>query len=467
MKAIAVDLGATSGRVMCIDHSNGRFFLEEDARFLNKTYIDSNGYLHWDFQYLLNNVIGGIKTALIKNPDAESIAIDTWGVDYGLLDKSGKLIHDPYCYRDEHSFATQKDVLSKIPFEKIYSICGIQNLHFNTIYQLAGDPTGFDNVETFLMIPDLIAYYLTGEKRLEETNASTTSLYSKKEEKISTELLNAIGVPERIFPKLIKAGDTYGYLKEEFLPVGINKKIKVIASPTHDTASAVLGANGEGEFAYISSGTWSLIGTELKEPLTNEKARQYNFTNEIGYGNTVRFLKNTMGMFLINEIRNDYEAKGNKISVSDIVPLVNEAKDLNTLIDVNDPIFEAPGNMLNKLDTYLTKTNQEKPSSPGETMKLIYKSMAVAYKDIISHLEEITAKKINSILIVGGGNQAEILNQYLANECKIEVITGASEATILGNALCQFIALGEIKDVITGRRDIANSISSKTYYPKV
>ncbi len=467
MKTIAVDLGATSGRVMCIDHRDGHFFLEEDARFLNKTYIDSNGYLRWDFSYLLENVINGIRTALIKNPDAESIGVDTWGVDYGLLDKNGKLMHDPYCYRDEHSFNAQKDVLNKIPFEKIYSICGIQNLHFNTIYQLAGDPTYFDKAGTFLMIPDLIAYYLTGEKRLEETNASTTSLYSKKEEKISIELLDAIGIPERIFPKLIKAGDTYGYLKEEFLPVGINRKIKVIASPTHDTASAVLGANGEGEFAYISSGTWSLIGTELKEPLTTNIAREYNFTNEIGYGNTIRFLKNTMGMFLINEIRNDYKVKGNEISTNDIVSLVNEAKDLNSLVDVNDPIFETPGDMLNKLDTYLTKTNQEKPSSPGEAMKLIYKSMAVSYKDIIAHLEEITSKKIKSILVVGGGNQAEILNQYLANECNLEVITGASEATILGNALCQFIALGEIKDVITGRRDIANSISSKTYYPKV
>ncbi len=467
MKTIAVDLGATSGRVMCIDHENGRFSLEENTRFLNKTYTDSEGYLHWDFSYLLKNVIDGIQEALKKNPDAKAIGIDTWGVDYGLLDRNGKLIHDPYCYRDNHSFDTQKKILNKIPFEDIYSICGIQNLHFNTIYQLAGDPTGFENVETFLMIPDLIAYYLTGEKRLEETNASTTSLYSRKEGKMSSKLLEIIDVPERIFPKIIKPGDTYGYLKKEFLPEGVDKEIKVIASPTHDTASAVLGANGEGEFAYISSGTWSLIGTELQEPLMNKSALGYNFTNEIGCGNTIRFLKNTMGMFLINEIRNDYEAKGTKISIKDIVPMVKEAKDLQSVIDVNDPIFEKPGDMLNKLDQYLTLTKQEKPSTPGETMKLIYKSMAIAYKDIISHLEEITSRKISSILIVGGGNQAEILNRYLANECKIEVRTGASEATILGNALCQFIALGEIKNVVEGRKDIGESISSKTYYPQV
>lgn len=465
MKVIAIDLGATSGRVMTITHENNRFSYKENARFLNRTYTNNDGYLCWDFPYLFENIKEGIKSALEESEDIESIAIDTWGVDYGFLDKNGNLIHDPYCYRDSHSFETQKRVLEKIPFSKIYSLVGIQNLHFNTIYQLAGDPTGFDKVDTFLMIPDLIAYFLTGEKRLEETNASTTSLYDRSKGEMSKELLNEINVPERIFPKLIKPGETYGLLKKEFLPEGMDKEIKVIASPTHDTASAVLGTNGEGDFAYISSGTWSLIGTELKEPLMNSKSLEYNFTNEIGYDNTIRFLKNTMGMFLINEIRNDYAKRGIEIKTKDIVPLVNQANDLPTIIEVNDKIFEEPNDMLNKLDTYLTRTNQAKPSTPGECMKLIYKSMAIAYKKIISDLEELTSRKINSILLVGGGNQAEILNQYLANVCKIKVITGSSEATILGNALCQFIALGEIKDVKEGRKDISNSISSKTYYP--
>lgn len=465
MKVIAIDLGATSGRVMTITHENHRFSYQENARFLNRTYTNNEGYLCWDFSYLFENIRNGILQALKENEDVGSIAIDTWGVDYGFIDKNGSLIHDPYCYRDSHSFATQENILKKVPFSKIYSLVGIQNLHFNTIYQLAGDPTGFENVDTFLMIPDLIAYFLTGEKRLEETNASTTSLFDRSKGEMSKELLNAINVPERIFPKLIKPGETYGFLKKEYLPEGMDKNIKVIASPTHDTASAVLGANGEGDFAYISSGTWSLIGTELNDPLMNEKSLEYNFTNEIGYGNTIRFLKNTMGMFLINEIRNDYKKHGIDIETKDIVPLVNQAKDIDTVIDVNDKIFEEPNIMLNKLDIYLARTRQAKPSTPGECMKLIYKSMAIAYKKIISQLEELTSRKINSILVVGGGNQAEILNQYLANECQIKVITGSSEATIMGNALCQFIALGEIKDVREGRKEISNSISSKTYYP--
>ncbi len=450
---------------MTITHENNYFSYKENARFLNRTYTNNEGYLCWDFSYLLENIKQGIMAALKENEDVKSIAIDTWGVDYGFLDKDGKLIHDPYCYRDSRSFETQKRVLEKIPFSKIYSLVGIQNLHFNTIYQLAGDPTGFDKVGTFLMIPDLIAYFLTGEKRLEETNASTTSIYDRSKKEMSKELLKEIDVPERIFPKLIKPGESYGLLKKEFMPEGMNENVKVIASPSHDTASAVLGANGEGDFAYISSGTWSLIGVELKEPLMNSKSLEYNFTNEIGYDNTIRFLKNTMGMFLINEIRNDYAKKGIEIKTKDIVALVNEAKDLPTVIDVNDKIFEEPNDMLNKFGTYLTRTNQIKPSTPGEYMKLIYKSMAISYKKIISELEELTSRKINSILVVGGGNQAEILNQYLANVCQIKVITGSSEATILGNALCQFISLGEIRDVKEGRKDISNSISSKTYYP--
>lgn len=464
MKVIAIDLGATSGRVMTITHKNHHFSYQENSRFLNRTYTDENGYLHWDFPYLFENIKKGILTALSENPDAESISIDTWGVDYGIV-RDGKLLHDPYCYRDSHSFESQKKTLAKIPFSKIYSLTGIQNIHFNTIYQLAGDPTEFLEGDTFLMMPDLIAYFLSGAKRLEETNASTTSLYLRKEGKISRELLHVIGVDESLFPPIIKPGETYGLLKKEFLPKGLNKDIKVIACGSHDTASAVLGANGEGDFAYISSGTWSLIGTELQDPLMSEQCRLYNFTNEIGYNQTIRFLKNTMGMFIINEIRNDFKNKGIEISNKDIVPLVNMAKDVNATIDVNDPVFEKPGNMIAKMDKYLADTKQEKPTTLGEYMKLIYHSMAKNYKETISQLEELTNRKIHSILIVGGGNQAAILNQYLANACQIKVVTGASEATILGNAMAQFIALGEIPNAIEGRKDIAASISSKTYYP--
>lgn len=465
MKVIAIDLGATSGRVMVVTHHDHRFSLEEVARFANRTYLDAKGYLRWDFSYLLSNIKKGIFTALEKHPDVSSIGIDTWGVDYGLL-KDEKLLNDPICYRDSHSFESQKKILAEIPFSSIYSLTGIQNLHFNTIYQLAADPTDFSNVDDLLLIPDLIAFELTGAKRMEETNASTTSLYLRNEGKISDQLLKLTNVPNSIFPPMIHVGETYGYLKEEYTPSSLKKRIAVIAAPTHDTASAVLGAAGVGNFAYISSGTWSLIGTELKEPIMNEQSRAYNFTNEIGYPHTIRFLKNTMGMFLLNEIRNDYKKKGIDIKVEDIVPLAEKARDVGFSLDVDDPLFEQPGDMLSKLNQYLKENHHDVALSVGETIKLVYRSMAKKYKTIVEQLEELTHVKMNSILVVGGGNQASLLNQYIAEECNIDVITGASEATVIGNALSQLIALQEIPSVEEGRKDIRNSFPSFIYQSK-
>ncbi len=465
MKVIAVDLGATSGRVMAVTHENGRFRIEECARFLNKTHIDEKGYLRWDFSYLLDNVKNGIKEALRKHPDVASIGIDTWGVDYGLL-KNGKLIDDPICYRDAHSFESQERMLKKMPFSKIYELAGIQNIHLNTLYQLGADPRNPKEADTLLLMPDLLAYFLTGAKRMEETNASTTSLYSYEKRQVLNELLSLADVPSGLFPPMIFPGEKYGCLLKECLPDSLDKQIDVIAVATHDTASAVLAASGTGDFAYISSGTWSLIGTELDHKIANEKSREYNFTNEIGYDHSIRFLKNEMGMFILNEIRSDYKKKGIDIKVDDIVPLSEKAKDMPFAIDIDDPIFEQPGEMLRKLDEYLKKKGIDVTMTPGETIKLIYRSMAKKYDAVIKQLEELTEKRLTSILIVGGGNQASLLNQYIANQTQKPVVTGPSEATVVGNALAQFIALKDVKDVATGREQIAASFPARVYYPK-
>lgn len=464
MKVIAIDLGATSGRVMTITHENQRFSLEENARFLNRTYLDEKGYLRWDFSYLFSQIKEGLVKALEKHPDASSVGIDTWGVDYGLI-KDDRLIDNPICYRDTHSFASQKEVLSKMPFSNIYSLVGIQNLHFNTIYQLAADKTDFSSVDSLLLIPDLIAYFLTGAKRMEETNASTTSLYDASSRSVLEELLALSSTPKSVFAPLIFPGEKYGNLKKEFLPSICQKDIPVVAVSTHDTASAVLGASGEGRFAYISSGTWSLIGTELDKPIMTKKSEQYNFTNEIGYNHSVRFLKNTMGMFLLNELRNDYKKNEIDIATKDIASLGEKAKDVDFTLDVDDPLFEQPGEMLSKLDAYLKRNGATTDLTPGEVIRLVYRSMAKKYHQIILELEELTGNKMNSILVVGGGNQASLLNQFIADECQIEVITGASEATIMGNALAQFIALGEIPSVKEGRKEVKESFPSYTYHP--
>lgn len=465
MKVISVDLGATSGRVMTVTLEGGKFSYVENARFLNKVYRAKDGVLRWDFPYLLSHVIEGIQKALEASPDALSIGIDTWGVDFGLI-KDGKLIENPACYRDERTFDSQKRLLQKIPFSKIYEITGIQNLHINTIYQLYAEKTDFKNVDQLLLIPDLIAYFLTGSARMEETMASTTSLYDQKEKKISSELLKEIGVPERIFPKMIHAGEAYGNLKKEYLPAGFKRDIPVLAVCTHDTASAVLGANGKGQFAYISSGTWSLIGTEAKKPIINEESRKANFTNEIGYASSIRFLKNAMGMFLINEVRNDYASKGEEIKVSSIKPLVDEAEDMPTYLNIDDPLFETPGNMLAKVKEYTDREKLPYPDTPGKMMKVIYRSMAFNYRKTIEQLKELTSLDIRSILIVGGGNQATVLNQYTADACNVMVQTGAHEATAMGNALAQFLAAGVISSVEEGREAIGRSIDSSSYFPK-
>jgi rhamnulokinase len=265
---------------------------------------------------------------------------------------------------------------------------------------------------------------------------------------------------------MIHPGEEYGKLKKEYLPEGIHKDIPVIAVCTHDTGSAVLGANGKGKFAYISSGTWSLIGTELNKPIINQESLTANFTNEIGYHSTIRFLKNTMGMFLCNQVRDDYEKNGVHFSVKDIATLVNEAEDIDTFLAVDDPIFETPGDMLSKVAAYCERTNQAFPSTPGQMLKVIYKSMALTYKKIIAKLEVLADERIHSILVVGGGNQATILNQYTASACGIDVITGPSEATILGNSLAQLLALGDVASVEEGREDLTRSIESKIYRPQ-
>ena len=464
MKVIAIDIGATSGRVMTVKEEGGKISYEENNRFLNRIY-EENDTLYWDFELLFNNIKEGIKLALEKNPDIRSIGIDTWAVDYGVIDKEGKLISNPICYRDTHTFKKQKEVLSIIPFEELYKKVGIQNLHFNTIYQLYKDER-LKSADKILMIPDLIAYYLTGSMRLEETNASTTSLYDFKNKKIDEEILSKLNIPSSIFPSIIYPNESYGDLKDEYYPENYHgNKIEVLAVCTHDTASAVLGTDGFDKFAYLSSGTWSLLGTELKEPRYNKECMEANFTNEIGYNSTVRYLKNTMGMFLINELRDDFKKNGKEIPVSKIKEYVDSSSDIDSYLDTNAPCFETPGDMKNKIDKYLEMTGQTKPVDEKQYLRLVYQSMALSYRYLVDKLEELTGDKIDSLIIVGGGNQAVVLNQFTANALSRKVVTGPIEATVVGNATAQFLHHSIFKDVNEARKAIYNSTKSDVYFP--
>ncbi len=464
MKCIAVDIGATSGRVMTVTYENGTFSYREDKRFVNRIY-EKEGILRWDFSLLFDNIVSGIHEALKKSQDIVSIGIDTWAVDYGMLDKEGRLLEDPVCYRDTHSFESQKKLQERIPFSEIYAIAGIQDLHFNTIYQLYGRRKELEKADRILMIPDLIAYFLGGEKRIEYTNLSTTSLFDPRKQEISARLLEAIGIKKDIFPEIIHPGESYGVLSRTLFPE-LERDIPILAVPTHDTASAVLGTDGFDDFAYLSSGTWSLLGTELKEPIITKESMKANFTNELGYDHTVRFLKNTMGMFIANELRKNFLDMEEPIPVEEIVPLVEESKDVDCFIDPDDPLFETPGDMIYKVDSYLERTRQERLRGRGEYLRVIYQSMAINYGLVLDNLMRIGGRKFDSLIIVGGGNQAEILNRYAACATGARVETGPIEATVLGNALAQFIANGAIADKEEGRRRLKDSIAVRTYMPQ-
>ncbi len=463
MKVIAVDIGATSGRVMTVTCANSKISYLENHRFPNSL-IEKEGRLFWDFEALINHIIKGIHIALQADDEIQALSIDTWAVDFGLLDREGNLLSLPLAYRDTHSFETQKELLNQFSFEKLYSITGIQNLHFNTIYQLYRYPL-VKEADKILMIPDLIAYRLTGKMRLERTNLSTTALYNPQKRKISEELLELIGVRKEQFPEIIDPGEAYGDLNKDLFPE-LKRDIKVIACASHDTASAVLGANIEEDDAYLSSGTWSLLGMELKDPIITKESREKNFTNEVGYQHTIRFLKNTMGMFLINEVRNDFKKDGLIIQPGEIISYIEKRKGETIYLDLDDSSFETPGNMRKKIEEYARKTDQKPIVDPGDYFHSIYLSMAIKYRMLIENLEKITQRKIHRFLIVGGGNQAVVLNQYTANMLNRDVIIGSEEATILGNALAQFIALKQIEDVKEGRKIITNSLPHREYHPQ-
>lgn len=467
MRVLTVDIGASSGRVMAVTLENEHIEYEELYRFITPL-INENDHLYWDIKTLLDEIVKGIKVGLNKYDNIKSIGIDTWGVDYGFINKSKELIANPFCYRDMRSEKASKELLEKIPYNDIYKETGIQFLRFNTIFQLYDD---FNNRNvnkdvTMLLIPDLIAFFLTGEMRLELTNLSTTSLYNPTSKQISKTLCESANIPTNIFPPIIKPGEMYGYLKEEYLENYKGRLIPVTAVPSHDTASAVLGTNGFGDFLYISSGTWSLLGTEEKVPIMNELSLKNNFTNEIGYNHTVRFLKNIMGMFILNQMRDEWKNKGFEVPLDQIVKVALSTPDVESYIDPDAKDFELPSNMLQKTRNYLEKTNQSMPPFIGQVIKMVYQSMACKYNYVIKSLEETTGRTFKSIIIVGGGNRAELLNQYVANVTNLEVITGPVESTVLGNAVSQFIALGVVDDVTHARQIINQSIITKTYHPE-
>lgn len=471
-KVLACDLGASSGRALLGSFNGEKLELEVLHKFSNGgTYLNND--FHWDTLKQFNEIKKGIKKAVKKTSNQlDSIGIDTWGVDYGLLDKNGTLMSIPYHYRDQRTEGMMEEVFKIIPKKKIYQETGIQFMKLNTIFQLFAEskrrPWILKNAEDLLFAPDLLNYFLTGKKFNEYTMASTSQLYNPISDKWSAEIFDRLQLPKSIMNKIIrpseKIGDILDKVKAE---CGIEGKLPVIAVGSHDTASAVAAAPLTGQnSAYLSSGTWSLLGMELDKPIITEESLAANFTNELGVDNKVRFLKNITGLWLIQECKRIWDRKGMNLSYSDITEAAEAAEPFKYSLDPDHHDFVNPDNMPEAIKNYCKETGQPVPEEPGEMARGIYESLAQNYKEVIEKLEKLTSKKIETLNMVGGGIQAEILCQYTANISKRRVVTGPIEATAIGNILTQLMALGEIKNLEEARIVVRNSIELKEYLPE-
>ncbi|HEY4571171.1 MAG TPA: rhamnulokinase family protein, partial [Kribbella sp.] len=404
-RVAAVDLGASSGRVMRANVGPGRLELTELHRFWNGP-VRVHGTLHWDILHLYRSMLDGLHLA----GPLDGIGIDSWAVDYGLLADDGQLLANPVHYRDTRTDSVMERVLEKVPAADLYAVTGLQQLPFNTIYQLAAERRVLDAASSLVMIPDLLAYWLTGEIGVERTNASTTQLFDVRSREWSDELISRVGLPRRIFPQLREPGDVIGTVLPD--ETGLAGGTPVIAVGSHDTASSVVAVPAADErFAYISSGTWSLVGLELDQPVLSDEARAANFTNEGGVDGRIRFLRNVMGLWILQECQRVW-------GDDDLPALLRAAADapsFTALIDPDAPEFLAPGNMPRRIDEHCRKAGQEPPTSRAAAVRCILESLALAYRRTLRTAQTIADREVDVLHVIGGGSQNELLCQLTAD----------------------------------------------------
>ncbi len=471
-KFLAFDFGASSGRAMLATFDGKKITLEEKHRFSNDP-VSINGDLHWDVLRLFFEIKQGIlKCANSGDRDIDCIGIDTWGVDYGLLDKNGKLLGNPYHYRDTRTDGMYDEAFKLVSKEEIYKNTGIAFNWFNTVFQLLSaklsDDVSLKNADKLLFMPDLFNYFLTGEKKCEYTIASTSQMFDSKTHTWSVDMLDKMGIPTNLFADVVYPGEKIGVLKAELAEeLGVDQ-IPVVAVASHDTGSAVASVpvdKGE-DFVYISSGTWSLMGVELDEPMITEDALNYNFTNEGGVNKTIRFLKNIMGLWLIQESRRQWDREGTLLSFDELEKQAKEATPFASLIDPDYHKFQTPGNMPKRIREYCEKTGQKVPETKGEIVRCIAESLAFKYRQVVEGMEDVTGKKYDVINIVGGGIKDKMICSFTANATGRKVSTGPVEATSIGNVIVQGMAMGAIRDLDEGRKVVKNSFPIDVYEPQ-
>jgi sugar (pentulose or hexulose) kinase len=417
----------------------------------------------------MQEIYKGLQKALDAGP-YESVAIDTWGVDFGLLDKQGYLMENPVHYRDARTEKAVPWVFERISKEELYGITGIQHMKLNTVFQLAAlkkdRPAILENATVLLPMPNLIAYFLTGQKQAEYTMASTSELLPAGESRWSQIILDKLGIPPKIFPQITAPGTACGMLSDTVCKELDIPTVRVFNTACHDTASAVAAVPAnEKDFLFLSSGTWSLMGTERDTPVVTEESRACNFTNEGGINGTIRFLKNIMGLWIVQECRRHWALK-EPVSFSQLAKEAEAAAPFACFIDPDDPHFAAPGDMPERIREYLVRTGQTVPETRGGLVRCVYESLAMTYRLTAKTISRLTGSEYKALYAVGGGTQASLLMQMASNAMNMPVMAGPSEATAIGNAMVQFIALQAIRDVAHGRSIVAASVSPQAFLPQ-
>lgn len=473
---LAVDLGASSGRVVAGRFTGEQLSLEEIHRFGNGP-VTFAGTMHWDVLRLWSDIQDGLRAARGRyGSQIVSLGLDTWGVDYALLDADDQLVGNPTHYRDSRTNGMFDVAFGLVSREEIFAATGLQFMEINTLYQLlsmqrAGSRQLAD-AKTFLMMPDLFHWLLTGEKGNEFTDATTTQFFNPSTRSWATGLLDKLQIPTDMFQTIIQPGTDLGTLRSEVARDTGLADARVVVPGTHDTASAVMAVptasspSDQPDWCYISSGTWSLMGVEVPSPILTDTCREMNFTNEGGVGDTIRVLKNISGLWLIQECRRTWQQAGNDLDWGQMVSLAADAPALTALINPHDARFVAPDSMPASIAEFCQQTGQNVPQSEGQIVRCALESLALCYRQVLAMLEELTGGQIATIHIVGGGTQNELLCQMAANACGRHVVAGPIEATAIGNIMMQAVAHGDVASITQARDVIRNSFPVKEYSPQ-
>lgn len=473
---LAVDLGASGGRVLAGSLNGRRLALEELHRFENGPAVAADR-LYWNLLSLWRQIQDGLRKASVQHGDrVESVGVDTWGVDFALLGRGDELLGNPYHYRDRRTAGIFEKAFAIVPREEIFQATGLQFMEFNTLYQLlamklAKSPL-LDAAESLLMMPDLFHWLLTGEKVNEQTDASTTQFYDPRRGAWANELLAKFGLPTQILGRIAPPGTLLGKLRKSVAEETGLTRAGVVLPGAHDTASAVLAAPAVGpvssrpNWCYISSGTWSLMGVETPSPVVDDSCLRMNFTNEAGVGQTTRLLKNIAGLWLVQECRRIWKQAGRDYSWPELVALAEQSPALVSLIDCDCGDFTAPGDMPESIAAFCIRTGQPAPRSPGAVIRCILESLALRYRQVLGYLEELTGGRIDTIHIVGGGVQNKLLCQLAADATGRQVIAGPVEATAIGNVMMQAVTHGAVASISQAREIIRESFAVEEYLPR-